>query len=380
MISSFASNCYESILDRTSNAVVSYEKKIVIRFLEFDLRKIICALFVLAPPILISTFRALEVGTDTFNYLDIYNRIKVYDLFQYLNLYGKRFNYEIGYQQILRLSYILGGGNNLVKFFSSFLVVFFAWRGALYYHKKFLISSGMCMFLFYLLSFSYSLNSVRNSIALSLFFYGTQFVIEKKLVKYLICCFFMVMFHSSLIVAVAFYLFNYMDYWTSKKYFKYISVITIIVAIVFQRSIANYILPVVQKNFFRYGGYSVDLTANYGMGMYAAIILFLLPLVRWNAFLRKSPAWAFFLNSSLLYVFFRFLAYFNSWLIRLAMMPEILFCVLYSGLMILPIDRCEKFAWKIYIIVLSIACYVFTVVVMNHGEIYPYVFDFTNHI
>lgn len=381
IVSSLACCGYDCILDRTSNPVLSNENKNVIRFPEIDLKKIVCILLVLAPPVFISTFRALDVGTDTNAYLSIYNSNKIYNLFQYLELYGTwNHSYEIGFQQILRLSYVLGGGFNLVKLLCSFLTIFFVWRGSVYYHKKFQISSGMCMFFFYLLEFSYSLNGTRYSIALSLFFYGFQFVIEKKLVKYLVCCFFMMMFHMCLIFAIAFYLVNFFGSWASERSFKYVSFATIGALFVFLRPLVDNALPLIEKKILRFSSYSVEMTADYGFGVLLILILYLIPLIRWNEFLRLNVAWAFVLISCLTFIPFRFLGYFCSWLIRLSMIPEILFCVLYSCIPMLPVDKFEKFAWRVYTVMLLFVTYIFTVVVQNHGEVYPYTFDFTNYI
>ena len=381
IVSSVACRQYEKIDDRNSFSDYKSIKGTKIYFYSDDWLRIVWMLLILVPPIFITTFRGMEIGTDTANYASIYDFNKQYNFFEYLKIYGLwGHDYEIGYQQILHYSYVLNGGYNLVKAICGFLIVFFAWRGSLYYHRQFQINSGLCMFFFYLLEFTYGLNGVRYGIALSLFFYSFQFVIDKKLVKYLICCFLMMTFHSAMAVAVAFYLVNFTGYKILRKYWKYIAIIVAVIAVALLRPMVSYVIPSLGRYFLRFGMYEVGTSESYGLGIFLIFFLFLIPLIRWTVYVQADVRWGAILIAILTFIPFRFMGYFSQWLIRLSRMPEILFCVLYCGTAIIPIKPSEKAFWRIYTTVLLVVYYIVIVIVQNSGEVYPYVFDFTNHI
>lgn len=346
----------------------------------FHLDKWFYTLLILCPPIFIYTFRSLEIGTDTQNYLMMYELNKNLDLFRYIELYGTYWhNHEYGYQILLRVSYLLGGGYNLVKFICGFLIVFIAWRGFLYYHRKFHVSSALCMFLFYLLEFTYGFNGTRYAIALSIFLYAFQFVIEKKWVKYFIFCAIMMLFHSSMAIAVLFYMMNFTGYNLLKEKWKYVAVAMLLITIVFLRPLVNVVLPFLADIFFKLETYDVDATSNYGLGIFLIFILFLAPILRWDKFISKDVRWTCILIITLSFIVFRFIGYYCEWLIRLSRMPEIMFCVLYSGVINLDIPEGERRIWKVYCVSLVLGYYILTIIVQGSCEVYPYAFDFTNY-
>ena len=125
LISCIAAWRYSLIDDR-----IGYKKRsLKVIFRRGDDIKFFYMFFIILPPVLIATFRGLNIGTDTNVYLEIYHDNKLYNLIEYLKIYGKNgHEYEIGYQQILHISYILRGGFNLVKFLSEFFIIFFVRR------------------------------------------------------------------------------------------------------------------------------------------------------------------------------------------------------------------------------------------------------------
>lgn len=381
IISSIACHKYGVLDDRVYFVGYKHVSGLKLRVSSVDVKKILWMLMILIPPIFISTFRGLPVGTDNANYLSIYQYNKAYNLFDYLEIRGTYgHDYEIGYQQLLHLAYVLKGGYNLVKALSAFLIIVFVWRGALYYHRKFEINSGLCMFFFYLLEFTYGLNGVRYAIALSIFFYAFQFVIERKILKYSICCFAMVLFHSSMIIAAGFYLINFTGYKVLRKTLRYIMVAVIIIIVVLLRPIIEQLLPLISQSFMRFRMYTVDTTAEYGVGLYFIFALFLPPFLRWGGLVSKNVEWQVVLIAALTYVPFRFLGYFSQWLIRLSRMPEILFCVIYCGMINKSSDKLEKYFWTAYLLMLTIGYYIINIIIQNSGDSYPFVFDFTNYI
>ena len=377
LISCIAAWRYSLIDDR-----IGYKKRsLKVIFRRGDDIKFFYMFFIILPPVLIATFRGLNIGTDTNVYLEIYHDNKLYNLIEYLKIYGKNgHEYEIGYQQILHISYILRGGFNLVKFLSEFFIIFFAWRGTVYFHRKFRVNSGLCLYFVYLLEYSYGLNGTRYAIGLSIFFFGFQFLIEKKFIKYAITCFFCVMFHTTLVLTILFYLINLLDNDFFRKHGKIFICIIIIALVLFLKTLINFFLPLILLYTVRYNNYMVDTTISFGYGIYLIFALFLFPLIRWDSFIKNNNNWLIIIIAMLVFIPFRFLGYINQWFGRLSRMPEILFSVLYSGIIKLHIRHNEKILWLLYTIFLVLAHYILTVIIQGSGELYPYVLDFTNYI
>lgn len=380
LVSCLACQRYEFVVDNYS----CRQKKGWLSFSVFSFQQLdkwLSIILILVPPIFIYTFRAMEVGTDTFNYFQMYEYNKYLNLSRYIELYGSyKHSHEYGFHLILRLSYLLNGGYNLVKFICGFMIVFFAWRGFYYFHTKFKVSSGLCMFFFYLMEFSYGFNGTRFAIALSLFLFSFRFIIEKKMLHYAICCFLMTLFHSSMIIAFLFYFINFSGYSFLKENWKYVAMISIIVLVVFLRPIVDSLLPYISQYFVRFEGYEVDTASSYGFGILFIFVLFLIPLVRWDKYVANNINWTCILMVSLSFIIFRLCGYYCPWLIRLSRMPEILFCVLYSGTSCLAVSKGERYLWKAYSILLVVVYYILTIVVQRSSEVYPYVFDFSNRV
>ena len=188
------------------------------------------------------------------------------------------------------------------------------------------------------------------------------------------------MFHTSMILLLLYYAINLMGNKFLHKFGKYLTAICIVFLVIFLRPIVNCLIPYIGSYASRFRFYHIDLSSNYGFGLYAVFLIFLLPLLRWEQYIKKNYQWSYILISILTFVPIRFLGYMSQWLIRLSRIPEILFCVLYCGAMKLPVNKSERLFWKIYTITLIVGYYIITVIFQNSGEVYPFIFDFTNKI
>ena len=374
---------YEKIDDSYANKKENKQRLYFLRLRLFkaDILKFLCAIFVLIPPIFLTVFRGLDVGTDNHMYLIMYDKYKVYDVFEYLDIYYPAgiFPAEVGYHELQRISYIIDGGYNFLKFLCGFLIIFFVWRGIVYYHKKFGINSGLCLSLYYLSLFSFSLNIVRFSIALAIFFYSFQFVLEKKLFRYLAWCVVMWSFHVSLVVAPVFYLLNFSMSANSKKFWKYFALILVVLVGLLSRVVVSTFIPYLSNVVNRLSTYVIAVPSSTGIGVYLICALILLPLLRWDSFLIKHNSWSAVLLMCTMYVPIRFLAYYEQTLVRLSYIPLIITIVLYSGLSRLPISIGEAHFWKFYTILVFIGYYIMATIVEGSMCVYPYIFDLTNH-
>lgn len=63
----------------------------------------------------------------------------------------------------------------------------------------------MSMFVFMCMYFNQSLNIMRQWLAIGIYLYGVQYLLEKKLVHYLIVCVVAMLFHSSAVITIPIY-------------------------------------------------------------------------------------------------------------------------------------------------------------------------------
>lgn len=112
--------------------------------------------------------------------------------------------YEIGFRYMMKFFSDLGFGSWAMFLFSAVITWFFIFKS----FEKF--PQFLPWALFYILTggwFLSSLNGIRQIIAVSIFVYAFSFIIEKKIIKYLILIGFASLFHQSAILMIPLYFF-----------------------------------------------------------------------------------------------------------------------------------------------------------------------------
>ena len=144
-----------------SIAIASFYKKV-----DNKAQKKIIILFAILGPILISTIR-YGVGTDFFGYYESYIKIS-----ESCTTLEKIITY---YQEPLHviinlLSYRIFNSYYGFLFLSSFLVMFFAFKGILNFKEN--TSISLSYFIFLLTIYHLSFNGIRQAIAVSIIFFA----------------------------------------------------------------------------------------------------------------------------------------------------------------------------------------------------------------
>lgn len=138
-------------------------------------------------PSFMAAFRSIGIGTDTNNYGSIAFRVAVRcpSLKDYLTSSDPYVNgVEIGYR-ILVYAISCISDNIAVEFFViEFIISFFTYKALLNNSLK--SKTWMGVMLYYTLFIGFSLNLMRQSIAIALILWGTKFIFEKKLKKYVV--------------------------------------------------------------------------------------------------------------------------------------------------------------------------------------------------
>lgn len=157
-------------------------------------------LFILFPIILVYSIR-YGIGTDYFAYEKIYNTIHDATFSKYISLHKRNigeYYVEPGYFILNKIA----PNFIFVHFFSILVMLLMVYFGTI---KISIIQNiALPMLIFYCLLFFYSMNGVRFSIALSIAYYGFNYLLKKKPIKWIITICIASLFHKTLIVFVVF--------------------------------------------------------------------------------------------------------------------------------------------------------------------------------
>ncbi|MGG3478576.1 EpsG family protein [Peribacillus frigoritolerans] len=156
----------------------------------------------LAPLVVLYAFRA-DVGIDHYSYLEIFDRVKYSELRELTNL-SQEIEKESFFLFINFIGNKLGLGLNFVYFSCSVITFYFFYKALTYYdiNRKYLIVS---IIIFYSQVFFSGLDAVRQIVAVSIYFYSTKFIYERKLFKFIIWLFVGSAFHTSALLLIPTY-------------------------------------------------------------------------------------------------------------------------------------------------------------------------------
>ena len=180
---------YESIKSKKATST-----KVLKGFLAF--------LIVMIPSVM-GGLRDVSVGTDNFAYRDLFylarNFISYNEYLKSLSNYTT----EVGFTFLVWLSSKIGGDYRILCFITSFIAMFFFFKGAKYFigRSSFTIIIMCYLFVYYCPMYNY----VRQSIALAICFYAWRYVESKSLFKYVFWVAVAATIHMSAVIMLTVY-------------------------------------------------------------------------------------------------------------------------------------------------------------------------------
>lgn len=148
-------------------------------------------------PVLLGTFRSLNIGTDNWNYFSYFSKMHLAVSFSEAIDIGR---FEVGFDLLAFLVSRLSNSYNLFCFFTTALTVF-VMLYATWYMKSDIsptVTFGGFLFLFYCQNY----NLVRQGIAIAFVFLSFAFLSKKNYKGYFVCEIIAVLFHSTSIIAL----------------------------------------------------------------------------------------------------------------------------------------------------------------------------------
>lgn len=155
--------------------------------------------------LLLSSFRAYTVGSDTQTYLYFWNNNNDFSLLLDKSTLFSEFGFElISYLTNYISSQFFGGSNIPFFMFISSLVLILTYSSIIKYSQYKVLS----LFCFLTLGFyTFHFNGARQAIAIAIFLFSLRYILSANLKKYLLCIFFGFLFHKSILICLPFYYF-----------------------------------------------------------------------------------------------------------------------------------------------------------------------------
>lgn len=182
--------------------------------------KAVCTVIIFIALLTIASGRANNIGTDISYYVElVFNNSKQYYSFQEF-LYSHQL--EFGYDYLSFLCSRMTNDIHVVFLINHFFILFFVFCAINFFSRDYKISSSFCLLLYIFSFYNYSLNIVRQSIAVSILFFFMFFLFKKNYLIFLIGTFFSVLFHDSgivgLFIFILFVIYNFIKTFKYKRY------------------------------------------------------------------------------------------------------------------------------------------------------------------
>jgi transmembrane protein EpsG len=318
-------------------------------------------------PFVLSAFR-WQVGTDYPTYISLYNAINS------ITTQGQLV------QQLLEVEPLYVLMNVLVKvifnsplpifFISSLLLLGFLFRAAEDYHGK--ISVMMAVFVFLMLIFGTTLNIMRQMIAVSITFYATRYLFQKRYGMAAFWMFVAFMFHYSAIIMLPFWLFR-----GTQRYAKNVRII------MFSSLVLMFVLGSVFSSIFNsirqlytQETTQVNVSLQIGLAVLRAPILVPVLIFRKQLVAHDERNY-FWIILAVFEVVFSYLGYILDVLNRLSLYFAVSWIVLLPSLVRSMPTRAAQYRMGAYVVLVATGLWVYNTAINNYGDVLPYrtIFD-----
>ena len=223
---------------------ISVKKETIINS---QIKVMICIFIGLGIPILIAAIR-YQVGTDYNNYIDyysVYSKLGLNEILKYAN--------EFLFILVIKIAYIFREPQILFAIM-AFLIIYITYKSILNKREKVSITLMFTLYLF--LYYTYSLNIIRQALAVALIAYSYKYIIEQNLKKFLLVLIIAILFHTSAIIFLPFYFISPKKNEKNRNIMFIIRIITIILVLLTIFNIENIVNCISNiEGFGRLAGY-----------------------------------------------------------------------------------------------------------------------------
>jgi len=156
-------------------------------------------------PVLLATIRK-NTGTDYISYFNNYDFYRNIDFVTYIKMFAVHSGniVEPLYYLICRIVYLIIDNEIGLFCISSWLTLLFVLKSILKYQEK--VSGLFGLFIYFMMYYQMSYNTVRQAIAYSFVLYAITFIPERNLKKFIFYILTATLFHRSAIICIILYL------------------------------------------------------------------------------------------------------------------------------------------------------------------------------
>lgn len=336
-------------------------------------KNIVIAKIGIALSIMIPTLLAglrFEVGTDYSVYYYIFDNIRKCS-YQWILTDSWHFNEERGFLVVSKFVSDILGPRNVFGFYGLLILLIFVYTLIKQYRNY---NLSIFYFLFLLGQYTASLNTLRQSLALVMLFWGFQYVFEGKIVKYGTTILFAAMFHTTAVVAIPIYFL-----WNHKrkedlKLWKKTAIYFLAIILV---ALWNPLLTLLNTNLsgfyiLKYTTYLVGNETN-NRSFYLKLLLGIIFIIIEKYLKSKDIRLSLFVNIYLVGVIFEFTGFYSTFVKRISEY----YCG-YAGIILLgslPLafrGYTSKMAVKVLVCSYELLLFIVVSYLMGQGGYFPY--------
>lgn len=322
---------------------------------------------------LLAGFRDFTIGTDIQLYgIYVFENVKNYNSIIDL-VFNNTVNIELGYALVAYISSFLSPNPHFFFFLVGLINYSLIALAICKYNGS--ISPTMSWFLFLCLYFSDTFNIMRQTISLSIFLIGFDYLTNKDYKKVFFCAGFAILFHTTAIIGIIIYLIYYFLNKSSSNIsnitFVFISiafVITLILPYIIPIMINIGFLPEIYNRYVGGGGLKLSLNS---------VIIRVIPLFIFLIFknnLKKQNDYYFLLLMLILDIFVCNLSTVNATFERISLWFGYFRIFAYSKIVSQNITKRiqNRIILKIFLIIYGITIFYYQVIIMGGNQIFPY--------
>lgn len=324
------------------------------------------SIFAIVPLVLLAAFRDYNVGSDTANYMYLFENAveNKASIIRYIYLHS---SYEIGF---LIYNFIIAQfADTVVSYYiiTYGIIITVAYASAFKLRK--FISPYIFIFIYVLIFYSESLNGMRQYIAISFILYAVANLLTGRRIKYVIWTLFACLFHTSAIISLTIG----GTYWLLQKYplhnhkflYMLICLAVLIVAVGMDRFANMGWLPVFEKKLENH----LTNTSSGGISN-SHIVVCLCTLIVLLFSYKRTPLCDLMVLTTIYVLIFYISPNMNAILYRLTLYFNSMICIAVSN--VFSSVRASTKINVILLLFLYIAFYVFSIIISGTHEVIPY--------
>lgn len=319
----------------------------------------LATILLILPILFVATIR-WNVGTDYSNYLSYFKHMGYINLWSELVLSREPLYLLLNYVTFK----LFFGAEWSIFMIVGLMTYYLIIKTLVNFKNTSILFFGTFVFLmvFYIETY----NLMRQMLALSIVFYSFIYLIDKKPVKYFVLIILASAIHNSAIIALLFYLFNFLH---NTKFIKKIYVFLIILSPLFIDYILSFLknIPLLSFYFEKF-----DLNfIGYGFGFIIELFPIIYTIILFT-FFSKQKNYIPLVYIALLSIPFRFVAYYQIYAMRMLWYSLVVQLLLVPLVIIDIKNKNLKIIVSLSYILIYVIYFIYMYVILNMGPAYPY--------